>query len=206
MEVGYNSGGNLYFSMNVTPWFSSGVSFTGVNMRKSCRNLWIYIVLCGILSAAFICIYCFAPFDFIEMNEDNTQEYEAMVNTIAKEGENYYVTLREYPFTLFLDHSCFHDREAMQVLSTGDKVYFRLFQGELDILEPYEGIAQLSVISIRTDHGSIITLDSFNAYHDLQVKNIKIALMSLFALFFIMMLVLIVLQVHRVFKRGQHNS
>lgn len=24
---GYNSGGNLYFSMNVTPWLSSGVSF-----------------------------------------------------------------------------------------------------------------------------------------------------------------------------------
>lgn len=27
IEVGYNSGGNLYFSMNVTPWLSSGVSF-----------------------------------------------------------------------------------------------------------------------------------------------------------------------------------
>lgn len=25
--MGYNSGGNLYFSMNVTPWLSSGVSF-----------------------------------------------------------------------------------------------------------------------------------------------------------------------------------
>ena len=74
MEVGYNSGGNLYFSMNVTPWFSSGVGFTGVNMRKSYRNLWIFIVLCGILSVAFICIYCFAPFDFIEMNEDMLQK------------------------------------------------------------------------------------------------------------------------------------
>lgn len=174
-------------------------------MQKLHHSLWIFIVLCGILSTVFICIYCFAPFDLIEMTEDNTQEYEATVYNVVKEGENYYVTLREYPFTLFVDYSCLHDQEAMQALSTGDKLYFRLFQGELDMLEPYIESAQLSAISLRTDYDQIITLDSYNANTVLQANNIKVVLISLSVSFFIIALLLIVVQVYKFFKRKQRK-
>ena len=174
-------------------------------MQKLHHSLRIFIVLCGIMAIVFICIGCFAPFDLIEMTEDNTQEYEATVYNVVKEGENYYVTLQEYQFTLFVDHSCLQDQEVMQALSMGDKLYFRLFQGELNMLEPYIESAQLSAISLRTDYDQIITLDSYNENTVLQANNIKVVLISLSASFFIIALLLIVLQVYKFFKRKQHN-
>lgn len=164
-------------------------------MQKLHHGLWIFIVLCGIMVIVFICIGCFAPFDLIEMTEDNTQEYEATVYNVVKEGENYYVTLQEYQFTLFVDHSCLQDQEVMQALSMGDKLYFRLFQGELNMLEPYIESAQLSAISLRTDYDQIITSDSYNENTVLQANNIKVVLISLSVSFFIIALLLIVLQV-----------
>lgn len=127
------------------------------------KNKYIALMAVLLVLSAALWFIAFGLFQWIndDCNEANTTEYQATVNSVKADGEDYIIQVNEYPFQLRCLHEVLLDQEALSSLQAGENVSFRLLPNvTADLLNSITDA--VIIVSLQTEETELITLDSYN--------------------------------------------
>lgn len=148
----------------------SGNSNQGKRKRKG-------FLICGIiftvLTIGYLCLTIFIK-PISSWTPEDTVEYSATFSSSERTDNGYLISTEEYLFSLLLQEDVLTDPTAIDELRPGEKIYFRLLKGTIDLLinEPY--LTEMTVITFRTENREIVSFESQNAALEKSVQQLKI--------------------------------
>ena len=85
------------------------------------------------------------------------------------------ISFDDCPIKLLISHEIIIENDLFNTLKSGDKIYFRLFEWEWDIIQQGR-VTQFVPRSLRTEEADIYTLENYNEYIKNSVVKGKIVL------------------------------
>ena len=139
---------------------------------KKVKILFACSGICLFFSLLYFYILIFVPGDSEEekVTESNTTEYTGTVRNIASDREGYKIQLEEHDIALFVSFDWDPDREVLQKLKTGDKIFYRLYIVTFDDLKDF-GSEQTPIVMLKTGEETALSLEDFNDFWRRKIKQ-----------------------------------
>lgn len=157
----------------------------------------------GFLAGAIVCIFfgvfslcgaVFIPQPLVTVEE--TEEYLGTIDSVEKEEKDFLISLDDWSIKLLISHEIIIGNDVFNTLKSGDKIYFRLFKWEWDIIQQGR-VTQFVPRSLRTEEIDIYTLENYNEHIKNSAIKGKIALGCVSGVLFIGATVFLVFYIKR---------
>lgn len=87
-------------------------------------------------------------------------EIETTVVAVEQKDKDYLITVEEYNCKLFVDFETIIDKETINDLNPGEKIFFRIIDLDENLLANPQ-IEQIFIVTLRTETQDIVTLESY---------------------------------------------
>lgn len=157
----------------------------------------------GFLAGAIVCIFfgvfslcgaVFIPQPLVTVEE--TEEYLGTIDAVEKREKDFLISLDDWSIKLLISHEIIIGNDVFNTLKSGDKIYFRLFKWEWDIIQQGR-VTQFVPRSLRTEKADIYTLENYNEHIKNSTIKGKIALGCVSGVLFIGATVFLVLYIRK---------
>lgn len=123
------------------------------------KKLKIAGIVFSILSILFLLVG-FVPLFYPELTTNNTTEFEATFLSYELKDNSTYIRTEEYNTNLIIaDNEQIDNINELTSLNPNTKIYFRI---ENEFLSNLQSSEFIYIVSLRTETGDILTLESYN--------------------------------------------
>ena len=158
----------------------------------------------GFLVGFFICLFLAIPYFALMIviapnvvDADDTKECYGTVDNVEQDEKDYLITVDEFSFKIFIDHEIVIDENALNNLSKGEKIYFRVNSATVEMIFQGVFVEQVAPYSLRTDETDLVTLESYNQDIAKETLIAKIATGCLSCVLFILSAVFLTIYIKR---------
>ena len=153
-------------------------------------------IVCFLLAVVVLFIGFIVPLFKGTQFEVEDVEREASVVEVLEDKKDYLIVTNEFSCKLFLGSNAIIDREAIENISPGEKIYFTIRKLTVNPLE-HPQLEQIFVVSFRTETTDIITIESYKNTEKQSLNKIKSTCVVMASILFCVAIVNVVVSIKK---------